>query len=172
MNNFKQRLKVSNRRNIDEIICNAIILEMKTLCETMKKREDSRLGEKCEHIEEQMKIKQIENRIKGISKIFINYQRNIDNIRAKELRDKLFKIESNHELNDIDRELQKIVEKTGKKICKRIRKEEVKSQVTERTEGIKELLENFDEDMYYIYQLEMQQTKLGSLIFEEEKITG
>lgn len=162
MNDFSQRIKVKRRKNIDEIVCKKITLEMRRLCEIIKDKEENK------EVQEKQ-IKQIENRIKGISKIFINYPKNMENIKENQLRNKLLKINKKHKANATDKQLQKIVQKAGKEVCQRIDKEEDRIQVVDRTNGITELLEDFDDDMNFIHRLEMQQTKLGELIFEEEK---
>ena len=169
MNSFKLMLKVNNRRNIDELICSKIIFEMKKLCRDIKEKKENK--EKIEENDEirRIKIEQIENRIRGISKIFINYQRNMENIRENETRNKLLKGDMEREINETDKELQKIVEKAESEMYKKIRKEEDRKQVLDRMNGIKQLLENFDDDMNFILKLEMQQTKMGNLIYEEEK---
>lgn len=166
MNNFKLRLKVNNRRNIDEIICNKIIHEMEKLCTDIKEKEEN----KSKNVEiAKRKIEQIENRIRGISKIFINYQRNMENIRENKVRNKLLERETIHEINETDKELQKVIEKAEKEMYEKANMEEDKNQITDRMNGIKELLENFDYDMNFILRLEMQQTKMGNLIVEKEK---
>lgn len=177
MNNFKLMLKVNNSRNIDEIICNKITLEMKKLCRDIKEREEKEEENKSKKLErekkeiQKRKIEQIENRIRGISKIFINYQRNMENIRENEIRNKLLKGETTHEINETDKELQKVIEKAEKEMYEKIYREEDKDQIADRMNGIKELLENFDDDMNFILRLEMQQTKMGNLIIEEEKMS-
>ena len=177
MNNFKLMLKVNNSKNIDEVICNKITLEMKKLCKDIKEEEGKEEKNKTNKLErenkeiQKRKIEQIENRIRGISKIFINYQRNMENIRENEIRNKLLKGETQHEVNETDKELQKVIEKAEKEMCEKIDREEDKNQITDRMNGIKELLENFDDDMNFILRLEMQQTKLGNLIIEEEKMS-
>lgn len=169
MNDFRQMIRVNSRKNIDEVICNKITLEMKKLCESIKGTKDIEDDDEENKELKEQQIQQIEDRIRGISKIFINYQRNMENIKENELRNKLLKISKPHKVNETDKELQKIVQKAGKEVYKKIHKEEEKSQVMDRTEGIKELLENFDDDMSFIHKLEMQQTKMGEMIFEEEK---
>ena len=177
MNNFKLMLKVNNSRNIDEVICNKITLEMKKLCKDIKEEEGKEEKNKTNKLErenkeiQKRKIEQIENRIRGISKIFINYQRNMENIRENEIRNKVLKGETPHEVNETDKELQKVIEKAEKEMCEKIDREEDKNQITDRMNGIKELLENFDDDMNFILRLEMQQTKMGNLIIEEEKMS-
>lgn len=177
MNNFKLMLKVNNSRNIDEIICNKITLEMKKLCRDIKEREEKEEENKSKKLErekkeiQKRKIEQIENRIRGISKIFINFQRNMENIRENEIRNKLLKGETTHEVNETDKELQKVIEKAEKEMYEKIYIEEDKNQIADRMNGIKELLENFDDDMNFILRLEMQQTKMGNLIIEEEKMS-
>lgn len=165
MNNFKQKLKVHNSKNVDKEVCNKVTLEMKKLCKKINLEENEESSE-----EKKIKIEQIEKRIRGISKIFINYQRNMDNIRENEFKNEFLKRNAKHEISEIDKELQKIVNDAENEIYKIINREEDKIQVADRIEGIKEVLENFDEDISFIYKLEMQQTKMGSLIFEEEQI--
>ncbi|MBQ2938492.1 MAG: hypothetical protein IJE05_06450 [Clostridia bacterium] len=168
MNSFKLALKVNNRRSMDELICKKIIFEMRKLCRDIKEKEEYKTEEDDNEIR-RVKIEQIENRIRGISKIFMNYQRNMENIRENESRNKLLNGETEREINETDKELQKVLEKAENEICKKIHKEEDKKQVSDRMSGIKELLENFDDDMKFILKLEMQQTKMGNLIYEEEK---
>lgn len=169
MNDFRQMIRVNSGKNIDEVICNKITLEMKRLCEKIRGEEDIEEDDDENRELREEQIEQIEDRIRGITKFFINYQRNMENIKENELRNKLLKIDRPHEVNETDKELQKIVQKAGKEMYKKIHKEEEKSQVMDRTKGIKDLLENFDDDMSFIHRLEMQQTKMGELIYEEEK---
>lgn len=169
MNDFRQMIRVNSCKNVDEVICNKIILEMKMLCEKIREEEDAEEDDDENKELRDEQIKQIEDRIRGITKFFINYQRNMENIKEKELRNKLLKIDKPHEVNETDKELQKIVQNAGKEMYKKIHKKEEKSQVIDRTKGINELLENFDDDMNFIHRLEMQQTKMSELMYEEEK---
>ena len=70
MNDFRQMIRVNNRKNIDEIICNKIIFEMKRLCENIRSTEEIEDDENKELKEQQ--IQQIQDRIRGISQFFIN----------------------------------------------------------------------------------------------------
>lgn len=165
MNSFKLTLKVNSRKSMDEIICKKIIFEMRKLCRDIKEEYKVEDNDEIRRV----KIEQIENRIRGISKIFMNYQRNMENIRENESRNKLLNRDTEHEINETDKELQKVLEKAENEMYKKVHKEEEKKQVSDRITGIRELLENFDDDMQFILKLEMQQTKMGDLIYEEEK---
>lgn len=162
MNEYKESLRFNSKKNIDEMICGLFSNEMEKFCKELEKEKNDKNEKEIDK-----KIEQVHDRIRKISKLFNNYDRNMEYIQRYAPKRTVRKQKNVN--NKVDENLQEIVEQCSNRIYDKLKDQEYKSILAERMLGIIKLLENFDENILYLQRIEMQQTKMGELIFAENR---
>lgn len=160
MKNFKKDLQFSTKKNTDELICFELSKTMKKMCndlEEIKNKENEEIINK--------KTDQIQDRMKKIKWIFINFDKCMEFIEPKGVFGNL-QIQKRND-NEMDKKISLSIEECLKKLYSNIKEDTEKEQVINRTKGLKNLMKDFDSNILKIQRMEMQQTKLGYLAFAE-----
>lgn len=143
MNSFKEMLSLNRRNLLDEVIYSKFSLEMEKRCRELQKSGNE---------EDVEKIKQIEDRNKKFSKVFANFDTNVEGIYEYDVRRKINLQEKKEEINPTDAELQCIIKKIGNELYEKIGDAEGKALVLERMLGSRCFLEDFDRNFGIVEQ--------------------
>lgn len=133
MNNFKETLKVNNRRNIDEVIYRKIFSEVKKLSQKLTQNSDTKDKKTLEQ------VGQIQERLEYLTDAFINFENTKERINEY---DRKYSIDSNP--TQIDEYIQKVIEKVEIETCNKFDGDKERQQVKERAQTLKNIFQNFE----------------------------
>lgn len=135
MNEFRERLNINCRRNVDEVIYRELFEGMEGLCKKIKQKDETN-GEDMG----KEQIAKIEQRMGYLTNAFINFDVTMEKINRFEREENICSQEE--KIND---DLRKIAEKVETDLCNKFDKDMYKIQVKERIKEIKKIFSNYEE---------------------------